>query len=349
MSLTRHLSSGRGPVWDWFAANFPETRGVSTVANRQLRIGPEVAIKPPCETASVGPGLRIVTLSSSRAKTERACPLPPPPGSDAALVGTAIGYVLTAALAPESLHDSVALVGARQLDGIARGRELPSVAGEQAIKCLRHLHANDGNVPNKPARTEACQLALLLARCEQWFRAGIAVSDFVQPLLDWSGGDLSELAEALATHPTLTDLEALAQATLEDLRHLSAEEPLHVGPTFAQSVALGGADADIIAAGLLLDLKATSQTRVVGRKELWQLLGYLLADTDNAYGITRVGFAALRWRSMTSWEAHDYMWALGGGARRSLADRRHEFAELLESLAVARRRNRRVRDAFDRH
>jgi hypothetical protein len=280
--------------------------------------------------------MRVIDLRTARAVTARVCPLPLSPGSDPALVGTAVGYVLTATLAPEALRESVAVAGAGQLDGMVRGGELPSVVVRRAIERVGALHASKADTASGPAWVELCQLCLLLARCEQWFRAGLAVSDFVRPLLEWAGGELSQLTEALAGPSTLTDLDALGKVALEDLGQLFTEGPLHIGPTFAQSGPLGGADADVIAGGMLLDLKATTQPGVVGRKELWQLLGYLLADTDDEYSIQRVGFAALRWRNTASWGTADYLRALGGGGR-SLTDWRQDFAELLAALAASNR------------
>jgi hypothetical protein len=58
-------------------------------------------------------------------------------------------------------------------------------------------------------------------------------------------------------------------------------------PTFAQSRALGGADADLITEdGLLVELKSTSTTKTCSTIDLWQLCGYAIADTDDRFGIT---------------------------------------------------------------
>jgi hypothetical protein len=51
----------------------------------------------------------------------------------------------------------------------------------------------------------------------------------------------------------------------------------------------GGADADLILGGLLLDRKSTIQPRRLGRDEIYQLAAYLLLDYDDEYGIDRVG------------------------------------------------------------
>jgi hypothetical protein len=63
MSLTSLLRAGRGPVWDWFEATFPETQRVCTSANRVLRAG----------------------------GTKEPCTVPPVPGADHSLVGTSVG------------------------------------------------------------------------------------------------------------------------------------------------------------------------------------------------------------------------------------------------------------------
>jgi hypothetical protein len=59
------------------------------------------------------------------------------------------------------------------------------------------------------------------------------------------------------------------------------------GPTFAGSTDIGGADADFVIDGLLLDCKAT--TTRLGSAEIGQLAGYLLLDYDDQYRITQVG------------------------------------------------------------
>jgi len=79
------------------------------------------------------------------------------------------------------------------------------------------------------------------------------------------------------------------------------------------SGALGGADADLIARRLLIDWKATTTPGIVGREQLWQLLGYVLADTDDEYEIREVGIAALRWRSIKIWPLDELLAELSIG------------------------------------
>ena len=64
---------------------------------------------------------------------------------------------------------------------------------------------------------------------------------------------------ALASEAEVADVLALADAARRELAPAVAArgEPLHLGPTFAGSRDVGGADADVIAGGLLLEWKAT--------------------------------------------------------------------------------------------
>jgi hypothetical protein len=104
-------------------------------------------------------------------------------------------------------------------------------------------------------------------------------------------------------------------------------KPLLLGPTFAVSGALGGADADFIAGGLLLDLKAAATTRIVRGEGLWQLAGYALADTHDRFTLRDVGISALRWRSR--WViALDELLSRLAGQSMDVSDLRREFAEV---------------------
>lgn len=92
------------------------------------------------------------------------------------------------------------------------------------------------------------------------------------------------------------------------------------GPTFAGSADLGGADADFILDGLLLDCKATRHPRSLGRDEIYQLAGYLLLDYDDRYRINRLGLYLSRQGAMITWSVEEFLQALG--CNRSLASLR---------------------------
>jgi hypothetical protein len=76
--------------------------------------------------------------------------------------------------------------------------------------------------------------------------------------------------------------------------------------------------------------------------EAWQVLGYLLADTDDRYAIRGCELAALRRRRTYTWEAQELVDALHGGPSQPVELWRGEFAQLLArgpaaSRPVARR------------
>ncbi|MFK4214037.1 UvrD-helicase domain-containing protein [Streptomyces sp. NPDC030920] len=86
------------------------------------------------------------------------------------------------------------------------------------------------------------------------------------------------------------------------------------GPVFAGSGDIGGADADYILGGLLLDCKATKDPRRLGREEIYQLAGYLLLDYDNKFGIDQAGLYLSRQGGLITWDAADFLRRLGASA-----------------------------------
>jgi hypothetical protein len=103
--------------------------------------------------------------------------------------------------------------------------------------------------------------------------------------------------------------------------------PWALGPTFAGSALIGGADGDLIAAGLLLELKTTSKLSLPVT-DMLQVIGYALLDFDNAYQLDSLGLFNARYRHLVTWELATLLSEL---ARRpvSLAADRDEFRALL--------------------
>jgi hypothetical protein len=306
--LTGLLKRGHGPVWEWFAERFPHTQPVSTRANRALRAG----------------------------GTDEPCAVPSVPGADRGLVGTTVGYVLSAHLRPDGIDTTVATSAARLLDGaLRRAPTRPSMIERLTVRRIGELRPWTRELP-EVEWIELARLAGILARFEQFLRAGPAVWPYLAGPLREFHGDLNELANGLVDGQTLKDVCTLSRCAVED--HLSVRDAteLHIGPMFAQSGPLGGADADLIYDGTLLDLKSTGTARVLGRIELWQLLGYLFADTDDAYRIRRVGFSALRRRRSIFWSSQELIDMLAGRPSQPVEHWRSEFAGLLASRAPRR-------------
>ena len=66
------------------------------------------------------------------------------------------------------------------------------------------------------------------------------------------------------------------------------------GPVFEGSVLIGGADADLIAAGLLLDVKTERAKPSLGIISLFQVIGYFLLDFSDEFGMTDLGLFQAR-------------------------------------------------------
>lgn len=227
---------------------------------------------------------------------------------------------------------TVATQGAVRLEGPLRRLQIPpSVIERLTVERIAKLQPSVRRLDDEQW-FELCRLVMILARFEQYFRAGhVVLPHIAEPIITHSG-DLGELALRLASEPSMRDLDMLGRITLEDHLGIRDARELAIGPNFAQSGALGGADADLIYDGTLLDLKSSSQARIVGRDEVWQLIGYLLADTDHCYGIARVGFAALRRRRSIFWSADDLIDQLSAGPPHAVEQLRDEFAALLARL-----------------
>lgn len=120
--------------------------------------------------------------------------------------------------------------------------------------------------------------------------------------------DLRTLAKAVPAY-AVADIAAqmkLAQPVFAPFRALP--RPLiKCGPTFAGSTDIGGADADFIIDGLLLDCKATTTPTRLGSTEVGQLAGYLLLDYDNHYRITHMGLYLSRQGTVIAWPAPEFL------------------------------------------
>jgi hypothetical protein len=169
----------------------------------------------------------------------------PVAGTDHALVGPAVGYLLSAHLREDALEDTVATEAAHLLVGPLGTRAAPQLIERAAVKRVRELEPWQRTL-QPDEWTELCELSCILARFEQYFRAGASVLGYLAPTLTEKGHDLRSLAHALVNTPTLHDLDALGRATVADHASIRNARELFIDPTFAQSLALGGADADVI-------------------------------------------------------------------------------------------------------
>lgn len=94
------------------------------------------------------------------------------------------------------------------------------------------------------------------------------------------------------------------------------------------------ADADLITAGLLLDLKTDSKFSL-GVTVLFQVIGYALLDFDDMYRLTEVGIFSARYARLTTWNLSALLAELAGQAVE-LGALRQEFRKLLQRPSQSR-------------
>ena len=313
MSLTRHLKNPSSPVRRWFAERLPHTAAVARDANHVLRGSTNQR-----ERRIVAPG---------RAKE------PPLPcrATNHALAGTALDLLARAVLRSGALERSAARDGAGR---IVVGPGIPPAMSIERAAVARI----DVMRPWEPAFPEVgwrelAELCLLLGRFEQARRSREAVQFAVERVRE-APPTLAGYTGALVDADAMEDVATAAPAIAADHADLRKVERLEFGPPFGLSRELGGADADVIADDLLLDFKATSTTRIAGRSELWQLVGYALADLDDEYGVRSVGISALRWRRRWTVPLGELLERLAGRPV-SLEEARRAFASMVRESSPA--------------
>ena len=304
VSLTRHLSDPKSAVRVWFARRLPHTKPLVSEANRALRT-------PGTSTSAV---VASGVLDSG--------PALPATANDQRLVGTTLDLLVRTTLADEG-WSAAPTRGALRIaaEGAA---EAIMIASEISDRLRRLTPA--WLTPTAPEWREVAALCVLLARFEQAGRSHHATLWVVERLHSVAP-TIDAYAVALVDQRDVADTAAAAPAVAADHADLRLAQPLLLGPTFALSGALGGADADLIAGGLLLDLKAAATTRIVRGEGLWQLAGYALADTHDSFTLRDVGISALRWRSRWVITLDELLSRLAGQSVGT-SDLRHEFAEV---------------------
>ena len=102
-----------------------------------------------------------------------------------------------------------------------------------------------------------------------------------------------------------------------------------IGPVFAGSEIMPG-DADLVAGGLLIELKTTSKKPSLGVTDLWQILGYVFMDYVDEFAVTDVALFSARYGYLTQWNLDMLLSRLAGGPVAA-TELRAEFRALLEA------------------
>jgi hypothetical protein len=214
-------------------------------------------------------------------------------GANASNVGTAVDLIVRLVLEPDETPMSALIL-------------YPfNEPYHQVVHELARLVGRSGD------RELAARAAWALALCVSAYRAGAAWAPFVPDLVRSGGFTVDTMLE---------QADEAAVAELAALRELSEERlipnltgPFSLGPTFDLSK-LGpnqriAAEADLIAGGLLIDVKTTLAPKnkaglrpdVLKPNNVYQLLAYALLDHSNQYNIDRLGIFSARYGTLTEW------------------------------------------------
>lgn len=149
---------------------------------------------------------------------------------------------------------------------------------------------------------------------------------------------------ALANDDEVADLIAMKNLALDRLLPRLPAGPATSGMTFDGSADLN-ADADLIAGGVLIDVKASqggspradgTRAAALARADLDQLLGYALMDYSDTYALRTVAIYAARFGHYAAWPLDKLCIQLAGRPVQ-LVDLRREFAHVLQVQLPAQR------------
>jgi hypothetical protein len=165
----------------------------------------------------------------------------------------------------------------------------------------------------------------ILSLFEQVFRSNAYVQGpLIQPAVKQSVEELLAIPQAA----WLDDLGAMFRLFYNDYASLLSQ-PAILNPVFAGSVDIGGADADMIVEGCLIDIKASIAAQLKA-DFLYQLAGYVLLDYNDTYHITSVGIYMARQGILFSWSLPEFLQKLTGDGNTTLSSLRQEFCRLCQ-------------------
>ena len=211
---------------------------------------------------------------------------------------------------------------------------------EGFLSSLQGVTSHNNTVGKKLTECDEDNLnrhCVVLALLEAIFRAGL------RPGSPLSKGEFVNARALLdiVQQEWISDLRALSWIFYDGFNHLL---PLNhvLNPRFDGSKDVGGADADLIVDGVLIDIKTTAQ-QGIRNESIWQLLGYVLLDYSDTYRINAVALYMARQGILFKWDLEDAVRCLYAGEPPSIEELRSKFKELARSSRQERVRMRRMR------
>jgi hypothetical protein len=156
-------------------------------------------------------------------------------------------------------------------------------------------------------------------------------------LVEIGSANIDEMLDCL--NPMLVE-DVLAQVILvQKQRFLTSTNIPVIGPTFDGSLDVGGADADLILDGVLIDLKSTSKCKLTS-VILRQLIGYWLLDYSDCYALKKVAIYFTRYAAFWTMDISELLHLCGFESEGRLRDLWGETRRLKSEQAQEARRER---------
>ena len=178
--------------------------------------------------------------------------------------------------------------------------------------------------PNEVEEDDMNRYCIVLALLEEILRSIDHPS--LGPLFEkehTSAGDLLDIPDA----HWIADMRNLSWRFYDNFNRLLSL-PHSLNPTFDGSLDVGGADADLIVNGTLIDIKTTKERRI---RPDWiqQLLGYVLLDYSDHHRINSIGLYMARQGIFFQWDLEEAMRGLCLGEPPSIEELRNEFERIV--------------------
>ena len=248
-------------------------------------------------------GLRDVQRQFRASGPSLVVPAVPREAANPGTVGTAADWLLRFLLHPRpDIHLAVAGAVVATRAGITVLPALADIAARLTVPFPKRpperVQVFTGPVPGNAADPDLlARSCWALALLTEVFRSGPAAAAAgplgrVRARRGISAASLLELAPAAGLDQLTRFRHVFETALLPQLAPRTGQWAL--GPTFTGSHLIGGADADLITAGLLLDLKTSAKKLSLGITDMLQLIGYALLDFDDEYHLAEVGLFSAR-------------------------------------------------------
>jgi hypothetical protein len=301
--LTRHLKDTKSPIAQFLKQQFPRTGSLTKEANLQLKA--VNTILPPYSTSRY------------------------PYGS----IGMAIDYRIRYSFALTPSNRLMAKIGAdlltiNQRTGIIGDGVFPYDVAASFFEHLDEtLHALQpvGRRLEPAAEQTLARCCYVLSLFEDAYR-NLRNAYQYSPLLIPNPIESVEELLSIPQDAWIDDLCAMSWL-FYDRYHNRLSLPSVLNPIFQGCGAVSGSDADLIVEGCLIELKATIEPEIKSNT-LWQLAGYVLLDSHDAYKICSVGTYLPRQGELFQWSIGDFLHQLTGNEIVSLAQLRQEFSIL---------------------